>query len=331
MKTLVYCVIPNWNGKDSVGDAIESLQKQSQPCTVVVVENGSTDGSLEYIAQNYPDVVLLEQPKNLGFAEGVNVGIRYAIGEGADYIALFNNDATADKDWLKHLVAALDAKPKAGLATCKFMDITRKHLDSTGDQYTTWGLPYPRGRGEPVSNIYDTQNWVFGGSGGASLYRTTMLQKIGLFDKNFFAYYEDIDISFRAQLAGWKAYYEPRAVAYHQIGATSSKIKGFTTLQTMKNLPMLFWKNVPFSLLYIMWPRFSVAYLSFLVSAIQRGQGGSALKGLLLSWWYGPKKLVERWRIQHHRTVPTSYIRSILTWDLPPNASKLRKLRRRKA
>ena len=85
-----------------------------------------------------------------------------------------------------------------------------------------------------------------------------MLKQIGLFDEDFFAYYEDVDISFRAQLAGWKVAYAPKAVAYHQIGATSSKIKGFTTYQTMKNLPMLLWKNVPAGLLISVVPRFSL-------------------------------------------------------------------------
>src|SRR6201999_312952 len=92
---------------------------------------------------------------------------------------------------------------------------------------------------------YDKQTAVFVASGGASLYRIKMLQEIGLFDEDFFAYYEDVDLSFRAQLAGWKVAYAPRAVAYHQIGATSGHIKGFTTYQTIKNLPLLFYKNVP--------------------------------------------------------------------------------------
>jgi GT2 family glycosyltransferase len=327
MKNLVCCVIPNWNGKDSIGACITSLQAQSRPCNIIVVENGSIDGSVEYLEQNFPNVVLLKQPKNLGFAEGVNVGIRYALRQGASSVALINNDAIADKAWLKSLLEALETHSEVGIVTCKLVDSRNTHMDSTGDMYTSWGLPYPRGRGEPVSTIYDKQNFVFGASGGASLYKTDMLRQVGLFDKDFFAYYEDVDISFRAQLAGWKVYFEPSAIAYHQIGATSSKIKGFTTYQTLKNLPWLMWKNVPLSLLPTVLPRFTLAYWAFFVSAIQRGQVWAAIKGVAVSIMFLPKKLLERRRIMQSKKVNTPYIRSILTWDLPPNALKLRLLR----
>jgi GT2 family glycosyltransferase len=329
MKNSVCCVIPNWNGKESLGDALDSLLAQSQDCQIIVVENGSVDGSADFVEQKYPQVTLLKQPRNLGFAGGVNVGIRHALGIGAKYVALFNNDAVADPSWLKLLVDALDQHPKAGIATGKLVDRHNQHLDSTGDIYTTWGLPFPRGRGEPVSDKYDDQNWVLGASGGASLYRVTMLQKIGLFDEDFFAYYEDADISFRAQLAGYKVYYQPKALVRHQIGATSGKIKGFTTYQTLKNLPMIVTKNVPASLLPTVLPRFLLAYGLFILSALARGQFSAVIKGLFMAVWYKPKKLVQRRKIQKNRTVRVDYLRSIMTWDLPPNATRLRHLRAR--
>jgi GT2 family glycosyltransferase len=243
--TKVAVVIPNWNGKDELPKCLDSLQAQTVQRRIIVVENGSTDGSGELVTSLYPGITLLPQSKNLGFAGGVNAGIRYALEQDFEYIALLNNDAVADRNWLRELMGTLEHNPKAGIATCKFMTIDKKHLDSTGDIYTTWGLPYPRGRGEPVNEAYDKDTKVFGASGGASLYRASMLLQIGLFDEDFFAYYEDIDISFRAQLAGWKVLYNPRAIAYHQIGATSSKKKGFTTYQTLKNYPWVITKNVP--------------------------------------------------------------------------------------
>jgi GT2 family glycosyltransferase len=329
MENLVCCVIPNWNGIDSIGDALASLEAQTQKSTIIVVENGSTDGSIEFIEKNYPDVVLLKQPKNLGFAEGVNVGIRYANNEGADAVALFNNDAIANKDWLKHLVDRLDSNSKIGIVTCKFMKTSNEYLDSTGDQYTSWGLPYPRGRRESNTNKYDDDNYVFGASGGASLYRTKMLKEIGLFDKDFFAYYEDIDVSFRAQLVGWKVYFEPKAVAYHAIGGTSRKLKGFTTYQTIKNLPWIFWKDVPLRLMPTVFPRLSLAMWGFIVSAIGRGHTWYAAKGIFVGIILTPKKLVQRRKIQKNKKVTDKYIRSIITWDLPPNARRLRNLRSR--
>ncbi len=320
-------VVPNWNGADSLAACLDSLLDQSQEAQVIVVENGSVDGSLALLEQ-YPSVVVVRHAKNLGFAGGVNSGICRAMELGAEYVALFNNDAVADKHWLKHLVAALDGQPELGIATSKILDAEGKHLDSTGDYYTVWGLPYPRGRGETELDRYDSQTEVFGASGGASLYRVNMFEEIGLFDEDFFAYYEDVDLSFRAQLAGWKVAYVPGAVVYHQIGATSGKIKGFTTCQTIKNLPWLFWKNVPAGRIFIkVLPRFTLAYLSFIVSALARGQVGPVAKGLARYAWLLPKKLVERWRIQNQRKVSKGYVWSMMAHDLPPNALKLRWLR----
>lgn len=323
----VAVVVPNWNGLKEIGKCLNALADRTQPHTTIVVENGSTDGSVEFLEKNYPDIILLKNPRNLGFAGGVNTGIRYALGGNFDYIALLNNDAVPDKDWLERLVAFLDSNPKAGIVTSKIIDEHGQHLDSSGDIYTTWGLPFPRGRGESDIDKYDSETWVFGASGGASLYRAKMLEQIGLFDEDFFAYYEDLDISFRAQLAGWKVGYEPRAITRHKIGATSSRIKGFAAYQTIKNLPMLFWKNVPAVLLPMCFPRFFVAYSAFCLSALARGQIGPAVKGLAMATALLPKKLAQRYVVQKHRKVSAEYISSIMIYDLPPNARKLRALR----
>lgn len=324
----VYVVIPNWNGADRIRGCLDSLVSQSLEHQVIVVDNGSEDSSVEIIEKDYSGAHLIKHKRNLGFAGGVNAGIKHAIDQGAKYVALLNNDAVAEKTWLKHLVEFLDQNPKAGIATSKICDDKKTHLDSTGDQYTNWGLPYPRGRGEPFGNKYDSETWVFGASGGASIYRTKTLEKVGLFDEDFFAYYEDIDLSFRAQLAGWKVGYVPGAIVYHEIGATSSTIKGFATYQTIKNLPWLFWKNVPAGRIFItILPRFTFAYLSFIASALARGQFGPVTKGLAFYAILLPKKLWQRYRIQKNRSVSNDYIWDIITHDLPPNARKLRNLR----
>lgn len=321
-------VIPNWNGREEIGACLESLRQQSEKAHVVVVENGSTDGSLEYIQRHFPEVEVLPQEKNLGFAGGVNAGIKHAMDSGFDYIALLNNDAVAHKDWTSHLTKCMDTNDMTGIVTCKLLSQDGAFLDSTGDQYTTWGLPFPRDRGVPAKDAYNQQEEVFGASGGASLYRADMLEEIGLFDEDFFAYYEDVDISFRAQLAGWKVLYEPRAEAYHATGSTSSKIPGFTTYQTFKNYPLLFWKNVPARLLPKMLPRFTIAYTSIFISSILGGRGWPAVKGFARMLTLLPKKLAERRKIQQSRKVSVDYINSMLVHDLPPNATKLRRLRK---
>ena len=153
----VAVVIPNWNGEKSLGACLDSLLAQSYKANIIVVENGSVDGSLKLLQTKYPQVTALAQPKNLGFAGGVNVGIRRAMSENYDFVALFNNDAVADRNWLEYLVKELESHSKTGITTCKLMNADQTELDSTGDMYTSWGLPFPRGRGEPVSDRYDEQ------------------------------------------------------------------------------------------------------------------------------------------------------------------------------
>lgn len=324
MKTAV--VVPNWNGEAWLKECLDSLLAQSTELTLMVVDNGSTDGSRD-ILKNYGDkVVTIYRDRNYGFTGGVNPGVEYAIEHNFDAVALCNNDAVADKDWLKQLQRGLGGD--VGIVTCLLETLDGRFIDSTGDQMTIWGLPYPRGRHTPIENAPKEPEYVFGASGGATLYSVPMLREIGIFDDDFFAYYEDVDLSFRAQLAGWRVRFAPGAIAYHRISATSGRMKGgFTVYHTFKNLPMLLQKNVPSGLRRIIYPRFLLAYTSFYVSAVLRGDFVPAAKG---TWKYLTlilKKGGERKSIQAHKKVTNEYIRSILTHDLPENAAKLRKLR----
>jgi len=325
----IACVIPNLNGKAGISRPLDTLirQRTTAKVSIIVVDNGSTDGSSNFIRRHYPDVVIVQHDKNYGFAGGVNGGIRRAMELGCDYVALFNNDASAELDWLDRLWRCLEEYPDTGIATGKLISNQHKTFDSTGEEYTVWGLPFPRGRGEPVSEVYDTDTLIFGATGGASLYRIGMLNQIGLFDEDFFAYYEDVDISFRAQLAGWRIRYVPAARAYHDIGATSDRFKGFRTLQTLKNLPLIIYKDLPAHFFWRTLPRFMLVYWLFFAKAFLRGEGWYALKGWLLACWLLPKKLIERSTIQRQRRVELDYIKNIIRNDLPPRAYKLRTLR----
>ncbi|HSW37377.1 MAG TPA: glycosyltransferase family 2 protein [Candidatus Saccharimonadales bacterium] len=326
-KKPVCVVIPNWNGEDYIVDCLNSLRAQTVARHVIVVDNGSRDGSVQVIERQFPEVKLIINDRNLGFAEGVNIGIRAAIQANYKYVALLNNDAVAHPDWLKNLLDFMEKHDEFAIATPKLLDVGGKTIDGTGEVYTIWGIHYPRGRGEKDLAAYDNQREVFGASGGASIYRLAALKQIGLFDKDFFAYYEDIDLSFRAQLAGWKVAFVPAAEVYHHISASSSRIKGFATYQTLKNLPFVVIKNVPGKLLFRVLPRFWLVYGLFFVSAFQRRQGRFAIKGLVMTMLFFPKKLFERYRIQHRRVVPVGYIASIIEDDLPPTAVRLRSLR----
>lgn len=320
-------IIPNLNGGAALLEAVDSLLRQTIEPYVIVVDNASTDNSIFELQNKYPGVEVLKQAVNMGYAGGVNPGFRRAFERQAMYVAPFNDDAVADKLWLERLVAGLDAQPKYGVAACKVLTADGKQLDSTGDQYANWGLPYPRGRGEANSNAYDAQTEIFAASGAASLYRVSALQEVGLLDEDFFAYYEDVDLSFRLQLAGWKVAYVPGSIVYHKIGMTSARIKGFTTYQTMKNLPLLAIKNVPKPYLTKVMLRLTLARSFFLLRAISRGQGWAAFKGDFMATKLIFKKLRERRQIQSMKKVSDQYIWSIMTHDLPPNAHALRTLR----
>lgn len=324
----VAVVIPNLNGADFLAQAIDSLIAQTFLPSIIVVENASTDNSLEILKTYGDKITILKNEKNLGFAGGVNVGIRYALEKNFEAVALFNNDAIADPAWLKELVADLAGHDDTGIVTCRMLLGDGKTLDSTGEFYTTWGLPYPRGR-EKVIDSYMNNEYIFGASGGASLYRTDLFKEIGLFDETFFAYYEDTDISFRAQLAGWKVRYVPSAIVHHRQGATSKKmVRGFTVYQTFKNLPILFTKNIPAGLLLSVGVRFYFAYALIFAKAVLGGKGVPAIKGVAKSISLSLHSLRERSRIQRQKKVSTSYINSIIVHDLPPDQTGIRKLRR---
>jgi GT2 family glycosyltransferase len=320
--------IPNLNGGQDIIDAIASLRAQTLQPYIIVVDNASTDDSVANIETKFPDIEIIRHDTNKGYAGGVNPGFKRAMQLGADYAAPFNDDAVADKNWLIKLVAFLDAHNSyAAVCPKVYKSGGQKVLDSTGDYLTVWGLPYPRGREETDTGQYDAQTDIFSPSGSASLYRISALQEVGLMDEDFFAYYEDVDLGFRLQLAGYKVGFEPNAIVHHQVGMTSGRMKGFTTYQTMKNVPLLLFKNVPMRHMPTIVPRFTLAYMLFFGRALQRGHGWYALKGMVVGAYLELKKLPQRWHTQKTATVSDSYIWSMYLHDLPPNAHALRKLR----
>lgn len=327
----VAIVVLNWNGIDDTLVCLDSLLAQSyKHFHVVVVDNGSVDNSKDvlngYQTKHADKIEVIYNPRNFGFAGGVNTGIEWALNQEYEYIALFNNDAVADREWLQQLVTIAGPK-EVGISTGLLLRENGKTIDSSGDWLSNWGLAFPRNRGDKVAKSPE-QGLIFGATGGASLYKTALFKDIGFFDEDFFAYYEDADISFRAQLAGWKVAYTPDAIAYHKQGATSKKIPGFTTYQTFKNLPLLFLKDVPGKLLCSVGVRFYFAYWLILLNAIAKGNGIPAIKGAWMSFVLGFKKLGERRLIQKNKRVSVKYIKSILWNDLPPDQTGVRKLRK---
>ena len=323
-------VVLNFNGWQETLRCMESILAQTRAdFDVMLIDNGSHDDSLERLSEfEHKDrVIFIKHPTNLGFAGGVNVGIRYAIEHQYAYVSLLNNDAKIAKDWLATLVTTIE-KTGASTSTGLLLDSSGKVIESTGDGCSSWGLPYPRQRGQPVNDAYKS-GFVFGGTAGASVYKTTLFEDIGLFDETFFDYYEDTDVCFRAQLAGHTAYYEKTALGYHDHGTTSNKMPGFTVYQTFKNLPIFFWKNVPLPILLQTGVRFAICYGAMYVRAVWRGQFWIATKGIFFSLLLLPHAFHERWRIQRKRTVPVSYLKTVIYQGLSPNTTAVQSLQRK--
>ena len=316
----ILVVILNFNGWQETLTCVDAVLKQSyDDFHIYLIDNGSKDESLKKLTrfENDPKITYFKNPVNDGFAGGVNIGIKHAIENDYEYVALLNNDAIVAEDWLEKLQKSLETTD-ASVATGLLLNGDGTKIESTGDSYSAWGLPFPRQRDGDVKTARDSE-YVFGGTAGASLYKTELFKDIGLFDETFFAYFEDTDISFRAQLAGHKAYYEKTALAYHDHGTTSSKMPGFTVQQTFKNLPLFFWKDVPLAMLPLTGVRFFACFGLMYIRALLRGQFKPATIGLLKGIALLPHAFSERRRIQGNKRVTTEYLRSVIYPDLPPN------------
>lgn len=324
-------VIPSWNGAHFLGECLVSLVAQTHPAEIVVVDNGSTDGTAELVRERFPDVTLLRLSSNHGFAGAVNAGIAPALAGGVDYVALFNNDAVAEPDWLENLIACAEAHPEAGIVTSKLLLSDRVHIDSTGDFYSSWGWAYPRGRDEIDQGQYDAPELreVFCGSGGASLFRARTLAEVGSFDEDYFAYLEDQDLGFRAQLMGWRARYEPAAVAYHRMMGTSARLPHFGRYQAIRNCIYLYVKNLPRPLVWRYLPKFVLGLLLMAANDVRRRRFRAISRAYLDAGRHLPALLRKRRQVQARRRVDVQYIDSILVHSLPPTQKTLLRMARR--
>jgi GT2 family glycosyltransferase len=272
--TRVSVIIPTWNGRELLTAALRSLREQRfRDFEVLVVDNGSTDGTAAHVRAQHPEAEVLELAENHGFAGAVNAGIGRA---GGEYVALLNNDMELDPAWLDELVAALDGEPGAGSAACKLRMLHEPGvLDGAGDVVTWYGATWRRGHGEPDRGQYDEPGTVASPCAGAALYRRRALDEVGLFDEAFFAYLEDADWGLRAQLAGWPCRWVPSAVAYHVGGATSRRMGDLETELIARNTLALVLKSFPAGRL-VLWSPLIVAYQ---LVVLARGPWRAVLRG----------------------------------------------------
>jgi GT2 family glycosyltransferase len=306
-------IIPNWNGERFLNTCLGSLRRQSlDNFEILLVDNGSTDGSVSFVERSFPEVRVISLEENRGFSAAVNAGIRSA---NTEYVALLNNDTQAEPGWLEALWQAAERHPEASLFASRLVDFQdQRVLDGAGDALRRSGLPYRLGHRELDRGQFDREAFVFGACAAAALYRRSLFEEIGLFDEDFFAYCEDGDVSFRAQLAGHRCLYAPEAVVYH-VGSASTGGKRSPTatrLGTQNGVNLLV-KNLPTSLAWRLLPSLLAGQLSrILVTSLSPGGLRAHLSGLIGAWRLLPRMLEKRKAIQSRKQVSDAYVRDLL-------------------
>ena len=241
-------IIANWNGKHFLDDCLSALRRQTfRDFETILVDNGSTDGSPEYIRANFPEVRLLALKENLGFTGGNIAGYKLA---GGGLIALLNNDTEADSEWLQAIHNGSLLFEHAGSFASKMMYFDeRRRIENCGFEMAITGTPTELGRDEPDGPEWCSPRNIFGACGGAVAYRRSMLKDVGFLDPDFFMIYEDVDLSFRAQLSGYDCVYLPQAIVYHHYRSTIKKRPAVQVFYAQRNIEFVYLKNLPFRFL----------------------------------------------------------------------------------
>jgi GT2 family glycosyltransferase len=238
----VSVIIINWNGLHHLEKCLPAVFAQTfADFDVILVDNGSDDGSVEWVLVRFPQVRLLRNTQNVGFAEGNNQAIRVT---DAEYIVTLNNDARVEPGWLAALVEVVTSDPTVGMVASKMLFADQPNMiNSAGIALDPVGIAWDRLGGMSDNPDERTPTEVFGPCAGAALYRRTMLNQIGLFDKDFFAYMEDVDLAWRARLAGFRCLYAPKARVYHAHSATGVEGSPFKSRLLGRNKIWLIAKN----------------------------------------------------------------------------------------
>ncbi len=308
----VSIVIPNWNGLHLLPTCLDSLRRQTfRDFEILVVDNASEDGSVELLEMKYPEVEVIRLERNRFFSGAVNLGVERS---NSEIVVLLNNDTEVEPQWLGELITALDENPKAGMAASKMLLLDRRDvLNSAGDCYRRDGVPGNRGVWERDEGQYDAATVVFGACAGAAAYRREMLEEIGLLDEDFVAYCEDVDLNFRAQLAGYRCVFVPKARVYHRLSATGGG--PLASYLCGRNFINVIVKDMPTGLMKRYWPRILGAQLGYVKQSLRHFREPAArarLRGQFAAIFALPAMLAKRKAVQAARKVSDEYIDSVL-------------------
>jgi len=310
---LLSIVIPNWNGLRFLQPCLDSLRRQTyQPLEVIIVDNASSDGSQAFIAAQYPEVRLIALPQNRGFTGACNAGMEAARG---DYLCLLNNDTEVDEGWAAAVMDAFARHPQVGMVASKMLLYDqRDRIHTAGDYFTLDGEAGNRGVWQPDDGQFDREEYVFSACGGSSVYRRALLDEVGLLDDDFFFLLEDMDLGWRAQLAGWRCLYTPSAVVYHHLSATGGGVTA--SYYDGRNMILLLIKNYPSALWRKHGGRILRSQMRKALDAARAWRGKAArarLRGMLAGVLLGIRTLNKRRAIQRSRTVSIEYLESVLS------------------
>lgn len=279
MKTTV--IIPNFNGKEYLRQCLLSLAKcQPSDFHTIVVDNGSTDGSVELLKEEFPQIETVLLSENTGFAPAVNIGLERT---KTSFALLLNNDTTVEPDFVKQMEDALVQRKNAFSISAK-MVMMQDHtlLDGAGDLYCALGWAFALGKGKKAAEYYTKPARIFSSCGGAVIYRMDVINEIGMFDENHFAYLEDVDIGYRAKIHGYENFYEPSATCYHAgSGFSGSRYNEFKVNLSSRNSIYLILKNMPLLQIAINLPFLLLGFLTKIVFFVKKGYGYTYCKGLL--------------------------------------------------
>ncbi len=305
----VSVIIPNWNGRELLKICLPSLVKQTlKNFEVIIVDNGSTDSSVDFIENNFPLFKVIRLPQNLGFATAVNKGIKKAQGE---YIFLLNNDTELHSRCIDYLVEAAENHLDTGFVSAKMLNFYKRNIiDNAGDDIDVVGHLITKGVGEKDSIKFNKPGYIFLTSGGGSLFKREVFKRVGFFDEDFFFYMEDADFCLRAQLQGFKGWFEPKAKIYHMRMATSSLNLPLMEYLTFRNLMMTVLKNYPPRLVLtnLNWLKFLFVILNTIRYLTFKGQAMAAFRAPIYILINLSRILKKRKKIQSLKKVTDEYI-----------------------
>jgi GT2 family glycosyltransferase len=313
MSSKVSVIIPNWNGRHHLDDCLTSLRNQTfDDHEVILVDNASSDESVDYVRAQFPEVKVIALAENKGFTGACNAGYTIARGE---YVALLNNDTEADRGWLAALVDAFERHQEVGSVTGKILLFDqRDHFHTAGDYYRLNGIPGNRGVWQQDCGQYDLEEYVFSACGAAAAYRRSMLEQIGFLDERFFFSCEDVDLGWRAHLAGWRVLYVPSAVVYHKLKATGGGVTA--SYYDGRNYLYVIWKNYPGRLLRRHWRGILIAQLRISWNALRSWRGAAArarLRGQLAGLLGIVRLRSARQQIQQSKLLPDDILTELMT------------------